>query len=338
VTPLPRIEDLCSRHSNEDIHTEHVAALAVQLFDATHAVLRIPSWERRLLEAACRLHDIGYMSDPANHATRSAEIVMKSGIDGFSAAQTEIVACAILMHRKGEGAATQHPYIESCRNLTRAMRLAAYLRVADGLDHGHIQDGALASIRRHGATFRVLLRSDGYWGNAAWAQGKADLWHTIFPIKIWINSAARPAEAVPFQAVVLKHDSALEAARKVFYLEFRIMTESANALLKGSHLEYLHDVRVALNRFRAALSLFRPLLPKDSFTELNRAMVNFRTQLGPARDAQVWVAFMEELVARERLTFEPACQTYVAAEKEQEQRLLTLTGLPLIMKKAHIIQ
>ena len=84
--PLPQrrtgrltIDELCAAYDNEDVHTEHVTGLALQLFDHTHAALGLPASGRRVLEAAARLHDVGYSLDPMHHMQASAQIVARPG-------------------------------------------------------------------------------------------------------------------------------------------------------------------------------------------------------------------------------------------------------------------
>src|SRR5580700_8007475 len=72
TSPPPRIarlslDELCAAYHNEDVHTEHVTALALRLFDRTRAWLDLPMSGRQLLDAAARLHDVGYSIDPVHH-------------------------------------------------------------------------------------------------------------------------------------------------------------------------------------------------------------------------------------------------------------------------------
>ena len=63
------------------------------------------------------------------------------------------------------------------------------------------------------------------------------------------------------------------------------------ASLRGTDEEALHDLRVSLRRFRAALRFFRPLLPTSS-SSLDLAIADIFRVTGPFRDLQVWRTFL----------------------------------------------
>ncbi len=92
------IDEVCAAYDNEDVHSEHVTALALRLFDHTRAALDLPAGGRRLLEAAARLHDVGYSVDPVHHLLASAEIVAKEGIKGFSRSECEQIMQIMVRH------------------------------------------------------------------------------------------------------------------------------------------------------------------------------------------------------------------------------------------------
>jgi len=67
---------LRERYRDEQAHTDKVAHLAASPFDRARRTLCLPAADRRLLLAACRLHDLGYGQDPAAHAEVSARAQM----------------------------------------------------------------------------------------------------------------------------------------------------------------------------------------------------------------------------------------------------------------------
>src|SRR5664279_731832 len=108
MSPFPArqlsIEELCVKHGNEQAHTAHVAALALSLFDATAGLLAVPAEDRPLLEAACRLHEIGYSVSPRRHARAGYEIVRSEGLQGFTSSERNDIAAAIYLHPARSGA------------------------------------------------------------------------------------------------------------------------------------------------------------------------------------------------------------------------------------------
>jgi exopolyphosphatase/pppGpp-phosphohydrolase len=155
------IEELCVKHGNEQAHTGHVTALALDLFDETAGFLAVPAEDRPLLEAACRLHEIGYSTSPRRHARAGYEIVRSEGLQGFTSSARDDIAAAIYLHPARPGAAADRLLERRLRASPRARRLTAYLRIADGLDAAHLQDTAIVAVRKMARTLclpRFLAR------------------------------------------------------------------------------------------------------------------------------------------------------------------------------------
>ncbi len=66
------LEALCKANRVNMEHARRVAVLALQLFDATNAIHRLPQSLRSLMEAAAIVHNVGLTADPDNHHTRGA--------------------------------------------------------------------------------------------------------------------------------------------------------------------------------------------------------------------------------------------------------------------------
>jgi inorganic triphosphatase YgiF len=80
-------------------------------------------------------------------------------------------------------------------------------------------------------------------------------------------------------------------------------------VLESEDPEGVHQMRVAVRRFRSALRIFRTLLPSDQYAWLNRELSFLAEQLAAARD---WDVFAEE-IARPAVmggVEEPAFQTF----------------------------
>ena len=114
------VAELCAKHGNEDMHANHVTALALQLFDATRGLVGAPAGDRPLLEAACRLHDVGYSVNPRRHAQMGREIVRQEGLKGFTDAQREDIAAAIFLHSAGLKSNEARSFVEQLPNSLRA--------------------------------------------------------------------------------------------------------------------------------------------------------------------------------------------------------------------------
>ena len=131
-----RLADACHF---EERHSMHVQRLALQLFDALGARLGARPGERDLLAAAALLHDIGYHISYDKHHKHSFYLITHAELLGMSPMEQLVVANVARYHR-GAPPSRQHPSFGSLakpeRDLVR--RLSAILRLADGLDRGHI--------------------------------------------------------------------------------------------------------------------------------------------------------------------------------------------------------
>ena len=95
--------NLAAQYHVDHAHTEHVAKLALGLFDDLAAAGLHPgdARERELLWAACVLHDIGMSVDYDDHHKHSRYLVLNSGLPGFDQREVAIIAQAVRFHRKG---------------------------------------------------------------------------------------------------------------------------------------------------------------------------------------------------------------------------------------------
>jgi CHAD domain-containing protein len=289
------VDGLCAAHANEDVHTEHVAALALCLFDRTRVALGLPAAARRLLEAAARLHDVGYSVDPVHHMQAGAEIVLEGGIKGFTAPECEQIS-QIMVRHSGKVSASGAPM--------RLLQLAAFLRIGDGLDYSHAQTAKIVGIRRTRRTIFVTVRSDRFPESLVRADRKADLWRVVFPYDI--QFVAAPVRKGNREPLVRADMRVIEAARRLLWIQFKIILVNLDAAVAGETSEPLHDIRVAIRRLRSLLRVFRKHLPDQPRQEIDELLVEISEEIGPVRDLDEWVDFLQStrvrsITARSRL-------------------------------------
>jgi exopolyphosphatase/guanosine-5'-triphosphate,3'-diphosphate pyrophosphatase len=123
----------------EERHSMHVQRLALQLFDALGGRLGALPGERDTLAAAAMLHDIGYHISYDKHHKHSYYLITNAELLGMSPTEQLVVANVARYHRGAEPS-REHPSYDSLARPLRQQvrRLAAILRLADGLDRGHI--------------------------------------------------------------------------------------------------------------------------------------------------------------------------------------------------------
>jgi exopolyphosphatase/guanosine-5'-triphosphate,3'-diphosphate pyrophosphatase len=155
-------------------HTEHVAALALGMFDAL-AELALHDGdprERELLWAACMLHDIGMSIDYDDHHKHSRYLILNGGLPGFEPVETAIIAQAARYHRKGMPTPGPMAPLFGDGDVERLNRCAALLRLAEDLERSRDQlvrstDLALAD---GGVSLRLIAEGDP--AVPRWAAGR----------------------------------------------------------------------------------------------------------------------------------------------------------------------
>src|SRR5439155_21024022 len=105
--------------------------------------------ERLLLEEAALLHDIGEFVSRSGHHRHSAYLIQHAQLRAMSPDEVNIVASVARGHR-GSGPKMRHDTYAALLPERRAVvdRLAALLRVADGLDRGHGQRVSRLGVHR----------------------------------------------------------------------------------------------------------------------------------------------------------------------------------------------
>jgi exopolyphosphatase/guanosine-5'-triphosphate,3'-diphosphate pyrophosphatase len=121
-------------------HSEQVSTLALALFDGLRALHGYGPGERRLLEIASRLHDIGWSRvTSGKHHKLSRDLILELDIPGLDEEDRFLCALVARYHTKALPDESRHRGFASFnRNRQKIVEwLAGILRVADGLDCSH---------------------------------------------------------------------------------------------------------------------------------------------------------------------------------------------------------
>jgi exopolyphosphatase/guanosine-5'-triphosphate,3'-diphosphate pyrophosphatase len=122
-------------------HTEHVAALALGMFDelARLGLHEGDARERELLWAASMLHDIGMSIDYDDHHKHSRYLILNGALPGFAPVETAIIAQAARYHRKGMPVPGPMATLFGNGDAARLDRCATLLRLAEDLERSRDQ-------------------------------------------------------------------------------------------------------------------------------------------------------------------------------------------------------
>jgi exopolyphosphatase/guanosine-5'-triphosphate,3'-diphosphate pyrophosphatase len=185
--------ELARRFGHGGAHENHVAGLALQLFDLLGEVHRFEPAERDVLFAAALLHDVGRAISPSAHHKHGAYIVRHAGLAGWRAEEVELIAALVRYHRKSLPKPTHEEWIAASPALReRISGLAGILRVADGLDRRRL--GVVTSIGAEIAPGRVRLVLEASQGVEPEIEGalfKSELFEQAFSVALGVEAAPR---------------------------------------------------------------------------------------------------------------------------------------------------
>lgn len=154
-------KSLGKKYQYQEPHALTVASVSLKLFDALQEDHGLGPRERLLLEVASILHDIGAFIANASHHKHSYYLIEAAEIFGLRKADKDIVAHVARYHRRSQPKVT-HPTYMSLPRTDRAVvsKLAAMLRIAEGLEASHQQKCKNITIERKGAQCTVWVPED----------------------------------------------------------------------------------------------------------------------------------------------------------------------------------
>jgi exopolyphosphatase/guanosine-5'-triphosphate,3'-diphosphate pyrophosphatase len=184
--------NLAARYNVDPAHTEHVARLALGLFDelAEQGLHPGDRWERELLFCGCLLHDIGMSVDYDDHHKHSRYLILNAGLPGFDPREVALIAQAARYHRKGMPEFGELAPLAQDGDGDRLNRLSIMLRLAEDLERSRDQSVRAAHVAADNATIRLELEADGGAAVERWAaQREVDLFDRAFGRQLKVESA-----------------------------------------------------------------------------------------------------------------------------------------------------
>lgn len=181
---------LARRCNSNVVHCRHVLRLASRLFDDLRELHGLDDEDRATLEHAVLLHDIGQHVSHERHHEHAAYLVRHGALRGFDQADVQFLATLVRHHRRGEPKPSEKLFAALPPNDRKRLRkLAAILRIADGLDRGRRQRVTDLRARDEGDVVTLRLDADGdpeleIWG----CRRRADLFEKVFARTLEISS------------------------------------------------------------------------------------------------------------------------------------------------------
>jgi exopolyphosphatase/guanosine-5'-triphosphate,3'-diphosphate pyrophosphatase len=154
-------------------HSEHVARLALSLFDQTRGAHQVGDRAREWLEYAALLHDVGGHISYVNHHKHSYYLIRHGGLRGFEPEEVEAIALMAQYHRRGRSKKSNRSVSSLPPEARRAVRVgSAMLRMAESLDRSHGQVVAQVELQPAGDRYRLVLRAHGPAELERWAAAR----------------------------------------------------------------------------------------------------------------------------------------------------------------------
>jgi exopolyphosphatase/guanosine-5'-triphosphate,3'-diphosphate pyrophosphatase len=165
--------ELAERCNYFAVHAQHVARLALAIFDQTRPTHGLSDREREWLEYAALMHDLGAHISYARHHRHSYYLIKNGDLRGFEPAEIEVIALVARYHRRGTPKRAHEEYANLSPLLRRTVRtLASILRVAESLDRSHAQVISHLELQDRGDNVLLQLRTAGDAELEVWAASR----------------------------------------------------------------------------------------------------------------------------------------------------------------------
>jgi len=157
------VRSLAIQYESDLVHVEHVATLALQMFDSLviGGLFTPADGERELLWAASMLHDVGMTISYDDHHKHSRYLIESAELFGFDPRERALIAQISRYHRKGI------PKLGVIEPLSRRGddalldRCAVILRLSEHLERGRDQSVSQARLDTNGDGVDLHLQAGG---------------------------------------------------------------------------------------------------------------------------------------------------------------------------------
>jgi exopolyphosphatase/guanosine-5'-triphosphate,3'-diphosphate pyrophosphatase len=151
---------LGEKYRVDEKHGRHVADLCVKLFRELQPAHQLDKRHELLIEVAALLHEVGGFISSRSHHKHSLYLILNSDLFGLTHNDMTLIALVARYHRRALPGPTHPEYVSLDRDSRIAVsKLAAILRVADAMDHNHMQQIRDLSFARESGQFVITVRN-----------------------------------------------------------------------------------------------------------------------------------------------------------------------------------
>ncbi|NJP04920.1 MAG: CHAD domain-containing protein [Chloroflexaceae bacterium] len=322
-------------------HAYHVTDLAVTMFYQSQPMHGLSERARRLLEIGALLHNVGLTTDQAQHHLIGRDIVLDSDLLDLSDDERAMVACLVAFHRKRVEPEREPAFLRlSKKQQQLVLRLAALLRIADGLDYSQTQTTRIQACKVGQRKVRLQVVGPHADQDGPRALEKADLWKTVFDREIKVTpevitltidaenaktdatvTALSEPTAVEsseprLRQLMTSHDTLTETVRRLLRQNFQRLLTQEQKVLGDTDVRSVHEMRVATRRLRALLLIGSEVAPFQEVRTFRKSIQQIARAAADVRDCDV----LREHVERYRETLPPAeCEGLATLFKRLER-------------------
>jgi exopolyphosphatase / guanosine-5'-triphosphate,3'-diphosphate pyrophosphatase len=143
-------------------HAYHVQHLALRLFDGFAPLHGYDHAARTLLANAALLHDLGTIISYNDHHKHSENLIVSSGLPGYTPRETALIALLARYHRKGNPGTGIYDSLMHTGDEKLLAWLSALLRLAEYLERGRDGNVYDLSVTLHPADVQIHLQAHEY--------------------------------------------------------------------------------------------------------------------------------------------------------------------------------
>lgn len=187
-----------ARLRHNTAHGEQVRRIAKVLFDELRPLHGLDEHLGGVLQVAALLHDIGEVVHRKSHHKHSEYLILNGRIPGLESPDREIAAAVARGHRKSEPSESKHQTYATLDKAGKEQvrKLAALLRIADGLDADHRQRilAVRASVSGDAVTLHVTTDQPA-GGFLAQSERRLQAFEKVFGrrVVVEVTRASRPS-------------------------------------------------------------------------------------------------------------------------------------------------
>jgi exopolyphosphatase/guanosine-5'-triphosphate,3'-diphosphate pyrophosphatase len=170
-------------------HARQVAKLATQIYEGLSEHYELERNDVRLLDAAARMQDVGYLINYEGHHKHSYHLILHSALEGFRPEELEVIANVARYHRGATPKSKHENFARlSSTDQQRVRAMAAVLRLAGGLDRSHNQTIRAVSVVGSEKQIEFAVDADEYPEVDLWAaRRRAGLFEQVFDAELTIQ-------------------------------------------------------------------------------------------------------------------------------------------------------